>query len=152
MDYGFVLRSAALGGSDPSCNFFSPVSEKVVVEAERRIGVQFAPALRAFYLQVGCGFLKRSVDGRVASTFNRIVGPLSVADAHVGESEMAPPEGFGSDELPVFEVSEESFIVMRPWGRDVDAVYRRDGSVVASGFMEFVRRLFFEDPEFFLRR
>jgi hypothetical protein len=97
MDYGFVLRCRL--SSRPvydAGNFFQSVSEREIVEAEGVIGARFSLALRAFYLQVGYGFLRFGEGEKVASTFNRIESPrvsrrlLSLRGWSHGQSEQVP--------------------------------------------------------------
>lgn len=150
MDYKILLDSGFRDESGLWSNRFWPVPECEIVEAETRLGVRFAAGLREFYQRVGCGFLRKGCDGVVVMSINRILAPSEIVELYFGQSEVGPPEGFDSDELPVFEVGNDMFLVMHPWRENSEGVFDRAGELLASGFAEFVEKMYFEGPEFYL--
>ncbi len=145
------LRRYVSSESPPTRNWFTPVTEDEIRAAERRMGTSFPAALRQFYLEVGSGFL-RANDGekKVTTNVNRILDPTEAAALRLGEAEVpAPPEGFEDGTLPIFEVGDQLFLVIKPTTTKPDAVYWMYGEEVAPTFEDFVRRLYFEDPDYF---
>ena len=145
------LRRYVSRESPPTRNWFMPVSEDEIRAAEQRMGMSFPDALRQFYLEVGSGFL-RATEGekRVTANVNRILDPAEAAALRLGEVEgSAPLEGFEEGDVPVFEVGDQLFLVMRPSTAKPDAVYWMYGEQVAPTFEDFVRRMYFEDPDYF---
>ena len=137
--------------SPPTRNWFTPVTEDEIRAAEQRVGSSFPAALRQFYLEVGSGFLRASEgDKKVTTNVNRNLDPAEAAALRLGEAEAsAPPEGFEDGDLPIFEVGDQLFLVMKPATTRPDAVYWMYGEEVAPSFEDFVRRLYFEDPDYF---
>jgi hypothetical protein len=126
---------------------FYPVEAADIDAAERQLGFAFPPELRAFYSQVGYGWL--GADG-LDSARNLFVHPLDVVDLLNGSSEFAPPEGFLAGDLPFFDAGGGCFLVVRPNSRRPLAVFRDSGDnePVASDVVEFCRRLA-RDPGFY---
>jgi hypothetical protein len=133
-------------------NWFTPLDESAVAEAEGRIGFRFPPSLRSFYLEIGSGFLATNEAGdKKTTSVNRFLTPAEVADLYLGDSELMPPEGFEAGELPVFEVGSDLFLVMRLAGGREAGIFRMSGTKVADNFSDFVRRLYYEDPRYYVQ-
>jgi hypothetical protein len=131
-------------------NWFTPLGEPLVAEAEGRIGVRFPGSLRSFYLEVGSGFLAANDTGdKKTTSVNRFLTPGEVADLYLGDSELMPPEAFEPGELPIFEVGGDLFLVMRLAGDRDAGIFRMSGTKVADSFGDFVRRLYYEDPRYY---
>ena len=131
-------------------NWFTPLGESVVAEAEGRIGFRFPPSLRSFYLEIGSGFLAANEAGdRKTTSVNRFLTPGEVADLYLGDSTLMPPEGFRRNDLPIFEVGNDLFLLMRLEGDRDTGIFRMSETKVADHFGDFVRRLYFEDPRYY---
>lgn len=131
-------------------NWFTPLAESAVTQAEDRIGFRFPASLRSFYLEIGSGFLAANEAGdKKTTSVNRFLTPGEVADLYLGDSELMPPEGFEPGELPIFEVGNDLFLVMRLAGDRDAGMFRMSGTKVADNFTDFVGRLYHEDPRYY---
>lgn len=155
-------------------NMFFKVDEADIVAAEKRMGVRFPEALRAFYREIGSGQLKCSAAEpgvEVGYCANFVTYPTEVARLYLKEHEHWAPShddladhmASGSDdpppthrdladdgEVPFFEIDERDYLVFRPASDQPDAVrFARGGNIVAADFREFMTRLH-EDPRYFL--
>lgn len=134
-------------------NRFYPVAWGDVAKAEERIGFRFPPQLRCFFQQVGSGFFGAAEGCKevaVADHVNRILNPIEISDLMMGESQLAPEEGFDEGEMPFFEVGDGSFLIMKPVSENPDAVYWSYGPMVSLSLGEFVSELYYRDPLFYL--
>ncbi|MCP4593042.1 MAG: hypothetical protein GY842_20095 [bacterium] len=135
--------------------FFFPVTETEMREAERQIGLRLPRELATFYREIGSGFLKASRHSKDApphAYVNRVLDPIEAADLFLGLHEHTPVGEFAEGDLPVFEVGDQSFLVMRPGSNTPNAVYWDAGDPVCSSFARFIHRLYFDDALFYLRR
>lgn len=148
-EFDYLKRFVSKDESDHS-NWFTPLAESAVDEAEERIGFRFPASLRSFYLEIGSGFLAANEAGdKKTTSVNRFLTPGEVADLYLADSELMPPDGFEPGELPIFEVGSDLFLVMRLAGGRDAGIFRMSGTKVADSFGDFVQRLYYEDPRYY---
>lgn len=133
-------------------NVFYPVSQSDIAEAEIRLKRLFPDELKAFFGEIGCGFLKAGKADLSRTSFNylnRFLDPGEIADICLGEDEdMAPSEGFAADELPFFEIADQLYLVIRPDGNNPHSICWPYGDPIADDLLIFVSRLI-NDPRFY---
>lgn len=125
---------------------FYPVKKEAIDEAEKRMGMKFPKELRAFYEQIGYGFMCK--DGKNIF-INRLMDPHSVADLRIGEGIY---EGYDIllDELeedphlfPFFEVGDDCYIFLdlsrKTSNGNHPVIYT--GIQIADSLEEFLRKL-----------
>jgi antitoxin YxxD len=135
-----------------SPNVFFPVSQGDVLEAEARLGRVFPDELKAFFKEIGCGFLKAGLPERSRTRFNylnRFLDPREIADVSSGiDEDLTPSEGFAANELPFFEIADQLYLVFRSSGDRPNAICWSLGREIAPDLAEFVRQLTI-DPRFY---
>ena len=134
-------------------NRFFQVPDEEIRKAECRIGYAFPGELATFYREVGMGFLKGGGSAKNAPSWahiNRVLGPMEAVDLSLGECKHTPDGGFAEADLPIFEIRDGAFLVMRPRSSNPNAVYWDAGNAVSRSFVEFVRRVYFDDALFYL--
>lgn len=145
-----VMRDGEEFPEHPNVRF--PVSGADVKNAEYRVGVQFPNQLRAFFSEIGCGFLKASQTDSARTEFNyinRFLDPNEVAELYLGVNEdLSPSEGFDDGELPFFEIGDQLYLVVRRDGDNDNQVCWPLGEVICDDLVTFVSKLV-HDPRFY---
>lgn len=121
---------------------FYKLAVEDITEAEQRLKSKFPPELRAFYSEVGYGFMCNAT----VDMFDRLMDPASVVDFQLCEGIYdinEPEEYYGKNFLTFFEVSEVSFIAMdisnqNPMGQC--PIYYFE-SKIADSLEEFIRKM-----------
>ena len=131
----------------PLDNCFLPVSDGELHRAEQALERDFSSDIRAFYREVGYGFLVRGIHGEVARETNGIVHPsIAVRLAKELDEDIGIREG----DLPVFEAAPRFFFVMRPATKTPNALFVAGFDVfLEASLSNFIRRLYFESPNFY---
>jgi len=136
----------------PADNVFFPVKQQNIDEAEKLLGYALPAPLIEFYSEIGYGFLQASENRRVVndSDINRIIDPVSVSELILGISELQPTEQFDSGDIPFFEIGDELFIVMKTKAKKANTIFLAHGErMIAENLEEFIRKLYFECPDFY---
>ena len=143
-------------------NWFERIRQDEIDNAERELGFELPKALKEFWLEIGCGFLKKSITGIATTAINRIMDPCSVADmillrhedCVLPDIEELFDEGWidiEKGEIIFFEIGDSSsFLVMKPNSIKPDGVYDMLGRLMIDSFEEFIWRLYHESPDFYL--
>lgn len=123
------------------------VNEAEIREAEDALGIEFDPNLKEFWLDVGCGLIRKQYpltnSGEEINPSYRFCDPLSIVEA-IEED----PEAFNGV-IPFFDIRNGGWFVIRK--EDGVIVYDDQmGSVVANNVEEFID-LFFKDALYTLK-
>lgn len=151
-------------------NFFYPVEEKEIEEAEKIIDTEFPSELREFYKEIGTGRIVKSKSGVWENIIsNYILPPLAVAHFYKGivehHQEAEKDEALCYDDhwlaletlellqpgdLPFFEIGDSSsFMVMKLNSDNPNAVWFQGWEVVEDSFERFIHRLYYESPSYY---
>jgi hypothetical protein len=139
-------------------NWFYPVTENEIEDAENRLGIKFPSQLRNFYKKIGYGSLKvphNAPPNYVSHYINRINSPRMLADIVLlgqesGNISEEALECMEQDDLPFFEVSDaNSFLVMKLNKKKPNAIYSDTGSLIEENFNRFIWRLYYESPTYY---
>lgn len=142
--FGFLQRYKGL---QEGARRFMVVDDEAIHEAEVALGLRFPDSLRAFYREIGYGWLADEARPAIRNLF---IHPLDIVDLVRGESGFAPPEPFLDGDLPFFDAGGDRFLVMRPASSEPDVIFLGSsaGPRVAENLVEFCRSLEV-DPAFF---
>lgn len=122
-------------------NSFYGVSSEEVIQAERKLEVNFPLELKKFYSEVGYGFIKGS-----EYNINRIMDPFSIRDfrLRVNDFKNYPDiETFDEveyDRLAFFEANESVMILIGITSDSVSPIYLYDVKI-ADSLAEFFRKI-----------
>lgn len=140
-------------------NFFVSLSEEEILEAEQIIGAQFPSELRAFYQEIGYGFLTHPHILPVGYKFyssNLIHAPSSIAlilnkGVESGLIMESTLELLSPGDWPMFEIGDSTnFLIMKPFSDNPNAIWDDGGDVkIDDSFAHFIWRLFYESPSFY---
>lgn len=129
---------------------FYKLTENDIKEAEERLGLAFPDELKAFYKEVGYGFL----DVNNKNSFNRMLDPHSVADIRFREGIYEYDPDLDDiyeeeDELVFYEVNEGVYLTIDLGNKKQSPVYYL-GTKIADSFGEFLEKMnkdtdYFED-------
>ncbi|MGE7593544.1 SMI1/KNR4 family protein [Peribacillus frigoritolerans] len=127
---------------------FFPLKEKDLIKAEERLGFNFPPELREFYLEVGYGFFK----GNNENSISRLMDPDTIADITLREGiyEYDPDlEGIyeEADKLVFYEVNEGVYLTLDLNDTQRTSVYFFDNKI-ADSLESFIKKVD-EDNEYF---
>ena len=152
--FKYLKKYIVLPGDKLGDIFFQPLDPGELDNAELKLGFKFPVGLRDFYQEIGCGMIrcgeKLPAKSDSSSYVNRIIPPLSAAMAYHGDRSEFIGRPPGSDELPFFETSDSNYFILN-LSDDPPSVYRRHKSIkVADTFEEFIHKLFYTDPRFYL--
>ncbi len=147
-----------IGDQSLNGNWFLPVSEKEVLEAELQLGIRFPSELKNFYREIGSGFLAGgciSSRDKIYSVSNHIFSPQQLSNIVLlgSDSGLIVPgasEYMTPGDLPFFEIGDsESFLVMKPRRENPNAIYDEGGILIEKTFEKFIYRLYYESPSFY---
>jgi hypothetical protein len=127
---------------------FFPLKEKDLIKAEERLGFNFPPELREFYLEVGYGFFK----GNNENSISRLMDPDTIADITLREGiyEYDPDlEGIyeEADKLVFYEVNEGVYLTLDLNDTQRTSVHFFDNKI-ADSLESFIKKVD-EDNEYF---
>ena len=132
-------------GKQQPPNRFWRVEEKDVLTAEAHLGYKFPSELRAFFLEIGCGFFAQGAKDkkRDRSLINGILSPSEISDLLLNnENPARPAEGFMNGVMPFFDIGENSYLVLRPESGKPNRVYWPDGKkAIANDLQAFFENL-----------
>lgn len=150
--FEFLLEMMKNGNdysSSPNVRF--PVSTSTILDAEERLRMQFPSQLRAFFEEIGCGFLKIATgkESKQVNYINRFLEPLEIADLIMnGDTEIMPSEGFSVGDIPFFEVGDMLYLVISPTNEKPNQICWPDGDLISEDLITFTKSLM-EDPRFY---
>jgi hypothetical protein len=129
---------------------FLKIEEKHILDAEKRIGMQFPKDLRKFYTEIGAGFLCCNTTALI----NRFMDPISVADFLLSENEFEynpNRENYEDNELVFFQVDEESFIYQKldRTRNEIAQVYY-GMTPIAKSLQDFLEKMD-NEPDYYLK-
>lgn len=133
-------------------NWFIPLNLSEVSDIERQLSVEFPEDLKAFYKEIGYGFLRVSRhDGDHAEPYvnNLILSPSQIALALNTSSEFGPPEGFAEHEYPILDLGDKRFLVIRKVDEIWGGVFWPSGEKIESTFYGLIKNLFYQDVLYF---
>lgn len=140
--------------------FWSLDNIEEIIESEKRLGFEFPQALKAFWRNIGYGYLE-STDPKLGKLtmdhHNKIIRPKEIADILLlkEESGLILPEAveyMDPDEMPFFEIGDmSSFLYMKPLSSNPNAVWGY-GEIIEEDFEKFIWRLYYESPTYYLDR
>ena len=121
-------------------NDFYPIEEAQIIKAEDKMGLKFPEELRAFYKEVGYGFIS---DGSDDCGINRLMAPLGCASIRLREDYYeADPD------LEMYEIYEKNSIIFYEFNEGVyGAIGMEDGkiyfasNVIADSLTEFLEKM-----------
>ncbi|MGG0412334.1 SMI1/KNR4 family protein [Peribacillus simplex] len=127
---------------------FFPLKEKDLIKQEERLGFNFPPELREFYLEVGYGFFK----GNNENSISRLMDPDTIADITLREGiyEYDPDlEGIyeEADKLVFYEVNEGVYLTLDLNDTQRTSVHFFDNKI-ADSLESFIKKVD-EDNEYF---
>src|SRR5688572_20313566 len=106
-----IMTDGTDGAVAPNVRY--PIDQNDITEAETRLGFSFPPQLRAFFTEIGSGFLTTGMNSAAPAKvtyINRFLDPDEVATLYLKEDdELVPSEGFGAGEIPFFEVGDRLY-------------------------------------------
>jgi hypothetical protein len=140
----------------PGISFYE-VSDSMLEEAEQRIGFALPDQFRAFYLEVGYGFLDKSPSTGITAVRNYVVPPEVLANL-VSLTDPpplpvpdygAPRNGFPEGCLPFLDTGDGVFFYLRPGAENPNAVWGgvRGDKLICGDLVEFFTKLY-ADPRF----
>jgi hypothetical protein len=160
----YVCRNYS--GPRPQLNstIFYELAEREIVEAEKILGFSFPSGLRNFYTEVGMGCLpvpQHPQPGQNYTTANEILHPMVVAHFARGELEWQGQDRWmaedaydeiESGDLPFFEMYDSSyFMVLKTASQNPDAVWYRGRKKIEDSFEAFIRNLYYDGPDYYVR-
>lgn len=137
-------------------NFFGLITLEEINEAESRLGFVLPNNLKEFWRIIGYGALTTSHNKEKTIHNNRILFPEQVADIIIlkEDSGYILPEYadlLQEGDIPFFDIGDSSdFLFMNRYAEDKDAIYDRLGRIVAKNMEEFIWRLYYDSPTFYL--
>lgn len=169
--YDYLKRYINKPYESPSChNYFGRVTAEEIMQVENKVNFKFPESLKEFWLEIGSGAIKQTINGVVdRSCNNYICSPTQIADlmyimskedGYLDEGElpeltvfMTPEacEYFEEGDLPFFEIGDSSsFLMMKPNSGKPEAIYNILGRIVAENMEQFIWKLYHESPTFYL--
>jgi antitoxin YxxD len=143
-------------------NYFYPVSEKELLQAEKKIGFTFPDELRRFYQEIGAGSLSLSLgqpENRYSVGSNIIIAPEHLEDVMTGTLINEETglyfsrdafEDLQPGDLPFFEISDSSnYLIMKVTSENPNAVWAFGDLKIEDSFERFIWRLYHERSDFY---
>lgn len=123
---------------------FYKLEEEDIKDAEERLGYSFPPILRAFYCEVGYGFIKEN-----PSFINRIMAPDDVADFMCEEEyQYVDKSIYSENEMIFFHIADEDFLTIEMLGDNSGAVKYFD-EIIAVDLIDFINKMMV-NPNYFI--
>lgn len=124
---------------------FYKLEEEEIKNAEERLGYSFPTILRAFYSEVGYGFIKGS-----PSFINRIMAPDDVADFMCDDEkyQYVDKSIYSENEMIFFHIADEDFLTIELLGENSGAIKYFD-DVIAVDLIDFINRMLV-NPNYFI--
>jgi hypothetical protein len=154
---------------DVSDNWFAPLSEKEILNAEKKMGQKFPPELRRFYENIGFGMLRSPNNPSRDYQFygnNEILPPQIAVDYMLGILEHPETDYFDNHyymaesayellqpgDLPFFEIEDSSsFMIMKLNSENPNAVWFMGHEKIEDSFEKFIWNLYYDDPSYYSR-
>jgi antitoxin YxxD len=142
-------------------NYFYPVTEKEICNAEKKMGFPLPSELREFYLEIGSGKLPISINEKDENSGleNRILPPEHLEDIMTGTSINEETglyfsrdnyEDMQPGDLPFFEIFDSSkFLFMKINSDNPNAVWTISSIKIEDSFERFIWRLYHEKSDFY---
>lgn len=148
-------------------NWFAPLSEKEILNAEKKMGQKFPSELRKFYEEIGYGMLRSPHNPPPDYKFysnNEILPPQIAVDYMLGILEHPETDYFDNyyymsesayedlepGDLPFFEIGDSSsFLIMKLNSENPNAVWCDRDLKIEDSFEKFIWRLYYESPGFY---
>lgn len=157
-DYLKKFITTPTNTTDTFQNSFYPVSKSEINNAEKKIQHAFPDQLKAFYTEIGYGFLiapEKKTDDYEFCNVNRIIDPETLAGIILNgpKSEQISPSTYEllePGDLPFFEIGDSSsFLLMKLNSDNPNAVWWYNSEKIEDSFEKFIWRLYYEDPAYY---
>ncbi len=157
--YNYLKRYLDLESRDINKNSFHSFDLEEITVSERKLGNEFPEELKEFWREIGYGFFFSSCPEKKIiqkDWVNRLLPPEDIASILLEGAESGLITETGLDLLddgaiPFFEVSDStSFISMKPNSDNPHAIYYLIDYKIADSLEEFVHRLYYESPTYYL--
>jgi hypothetical protein len=141
-------------------NVFIHLEASDIQEAEALLGYPFPSELRAFYEQIGYGYLSTPHNPPPGhhQSGNEILPPLTAARFALGITEWEGQESWIAEdvvedlvpgEIPFMDAADSSiFVTVRALSQNPNAVWYL-GRRIEDSFETFVRNLYYDDPNYY---
>lgn len=118
-------------------HIFYKVNEIDVSTAESLIGYNFPEELKAFYNEIGYGFVCKDDNLRI----DRIMHPQDIADFILGDDvyEFIDKSIYPDDEIPFFHIAGDDFLTLKIDEDELEVKYF--GEVIAKSIKEFLLKM-----------
>jgi hypothetical protein len=122
-------------------NSFYPVTEDEILRTEEKLGINFPKELKAFYLEIGYGFIEGS-----EYNINRVMDPFSVRDFRLrtGAFEFYPEidlyDHFEDGKLIFFESDESALLSIELGGSEKNKIFYYN-MPIADSLEEFITKV-----------
>ncbi len=154
--YDYLKKYIKPKNEEAGNNAFYPISEDEILKSEEKLKVSFPEELKEFWRNIGSGFLWSSVPekGIVQRSYpNRFSPPSEIASILLegAESGLISEEALellGKEDVPFFNVLGFDYICYKT----TDSKFRvyNLGTKIADSLEEFVHRLYYESPTYYL--
>lgn len=144
-------------------NNFFPVTEEEILNFEKKFGYELPSQLKAFYREIGYGFLTRSHEYQETYQFSN-TNRINPTDLMIEMIEHGQSSGIISadahellqhGDIPFFEIGDSSsFLKMKALSDNPNAVWDMDDNLplkIADSLEEFIHKLYYEDPGYYGR-
>lgn len=130
--------------NDKDVRLYDVTSEEIK-NAEERMGFLFPESLKAFYCEVGYGFIKTS-----PNFINRIMSPSDIADfiCESEEYEYVDKSIYNEDELVFMHIADEDFLTIE-YKDNMEGAIKYFGEKIANSFIEFLEKMI-EAPNYYI--
>jgi len=156
--YEYLYQFIENKTSKPGNNYFQEIKPKEIYEAEGQIGFEFPKALKEFWLEVGCGFLRRDIKNKMgeSESDNLILSPYTAAQTILCNEEESAIliyilEDYLQDgDVPFFHVSNsDEFLKFRLKSDKPNAIYHMGNYLIEESFEKFIWRLYNESADYY---
>ena len=158
--YDYLKKYVNKSVSNGKENSFYTFDLKRIENCERKLGYTFPEELKEFWMEIGYGFFRSSVPEKGINQndwTNRLATPDDIMEILLegAESEMmvAPAyelyQGLKREgDFPFFEIGDSYDFLYMNFNKP--GVYELDGNKIADSLEEFVNRLYYESPTYYL--
>lgn len=154
--YDYLKKYINSAPSEPHRNFFGQVRAEEIQTVENSLKFQFPMSLKNFWLEIGYGSLTTSNNKIKTINNNTILYPEQIADILLlgDENPWMLPEYVAlmeEGDIPFFEIGDSSdFMFMKRFADNKEAIYDPMGRIVADNFEQFIWRLYYDSPTFYI--